>query len=383
MSGPLNGVRVLEFTNLAPVPFAATMLADLGADVVRVDRHDAVAGGPARPGDPLARGRRSIALDLKHPEAIAVVLRLVGSADVLVEGFRPGVCERLGIGPDACLAANPRLVYARISGWGQDGPGANEAGHDLDYLAVSGALAPIGPAGAPPTPPLNYVADFAGGGMLAVVGILAALWERERSGRGQVVDAAMVEGAALLSAQLHGLLADGMWTGPRGGNLLDGGAPFYRCYPCADGRFVAVAALEPRFYAALLAGLGLVDEDLPGQYDEAGWPLLHETFAAALATGTRDEWAERFAGTDACVTPVLEPAEAPHHPQAAARQSFVDVGGQVQPAPAPRLSRTPSGVPGAAPAPGAHSREVLAGAGFGEAEIGELVRSGAVAPGAG
>ncbi|GAA5013141.1 CaiB/BaiF CoA-transferase family protein [Actinopolymorpha pittospori] len=389
MSGPLAGLRVLEFVNLAPVPFAAMLLSDLGAEVVRIDRADSVGGGspiPAfdrppveGPPDPLGRGRRSVALDLKHPDGVAVALRLADRADVLVEGFRPGVCERLGLGPDTCLARNPRLVYARITGWGQDGPLAATAGHDLDYLAVSGALAPIGPAGGPPTPPINYVADFAGGGMLAVLGILAALWERERSGHGQVVDAAMVEGAALLSTHLHSLIGRGIWNGPRGGNLLDGGAPFYRCYSCADGRFVAVGALEPRFYAALLAGLGLTEEELPGQYDESGWPRLHERFAAVFATRTREEWTKRFGGTDACVTPVLEPAEAPRHPHLAARGTYVDVGGLAQPGPAPRLSRTPGAVQGPAPVPGGDTREVLADWGLAADEIAGLLRSGAVA----
>ncbi|HZC25949.1 MAG TPA: CaiB/BaiF CoA-transferase family protein, partial [Actinopolymorphaceae bacterium] len=254
--GPLRGLRVVELASLAPGPFAAMMLSDLGAEVLRVDR---LSGGapvsalPAagRPVDPLGRGRRSVAIDLKHPEGVAAVLRLVESADVLIEGFRPGVCERLGVGPAECLARNPRLVFARFTGWGQDGPLAHTAGHDIDYLALSGALEPIGPADAPPVPPINYVGDYAGGGMLGVVGIVSALWERERSGRGQVVDAAMVEGAALLSAHLHGLRALGAWDGARGRNLLDGGAPFYRTYACADGRFIAVGALEERFYAEL------------------------------------------------------------------------------------------------------------------------------------
>ncbi|WP_020577851.1 CaiB/BaiF CoA transferase family protein [Actinopolymorpha alba] len=375
VSGPLSGIRVVEIASLAPGPFAATMLSDLGAEVLRLDRTDAPSGAP--PPDPLGRGRRSVAIDLKHPEGVKAALRLIDAADVLVEGFRPGVCERLGIGPQTCHARNPRLVYARITGWGQDGPLAHTAGHDIDYLAVSGALEPIGPADGPPVHPLNYVADFAGGGLLAVVGILAALHERTRSGRGQVVDTAMAEGAALLLAHLHGLRAAGMWSAPRGRNLLDGGAPFYRTYPCADGRYVAVGALEPKFYAALLAGLGLAGEELPEQYDQAGWPRLHERFAAAFRARTRDEWAATFADTDACVAPVLDPDEAPLHPQLAARGTFVDVAGMRQPGPAPRLSRTPGRVAGPAPATGQHTREALSDWGFEAAEIEHLLRVGA------
>lgn len=369
---------MLEIASLAPGPFAGTMLSDLGAEVLRLDRP----GAPAPEAAPasLGRGRRSVAIDLKHAAAASLVLRLVESADVLVEGFRPGVCERLGIGPNRCLERNPRLVYARFTGWGQDGPLAQRAGHDIDYLAVSGALEPIGPGGRPPVPPLNYVADFAGGGMLGVVGILSALLERERSGRGQVVDVAMVDGAALLTSFLHGLLADGRWPAPRGQNLLDGGAPFYRTYECGDGKYVAVGAVEPAFYAALLAGLDLDPETLPGQYDRSGWPELHRTFAERFASRDRDAWAEHFAGTDACVAPVLSPAEAVRHPQAIARQSFVDVDGFAQPAPAPRLSRTPAGVQGPAPAPGEHTNEALRDWGLRPAEIEDLVANVVVFP---
>jgi alpha-methylacyl-CoA racemase len=393
--GPLAGLRVLELASLAPGPFAATMLSDLGAEVLRVDRPDQVRTGDTQvaagatgvpvdalpsgqPIDPLGRGRRSVAVDLKHPDGVAAALRLVEAADVLVEGFRPGVCERLGIGPDACLARNPRLVYARVTGWGQDGPLAQTAGHDIDYVAVSGALHPIGPSDAPPVPPVNYLGDFAGGGMLAVVGIVAALWERERSGRGQVVDAAMVEGAALLSLHLHGLRAAGGWAGPRGENLLDGGAPFYRTYACSDGRFVAVGALEPRFYAELLAGLGLDEEEPAAQYDRSRWPHLHTRIGGVFATRSRDGWAKHFEGTDACVAPVLDPGEAPGHPHLAARRSFVEVAGVPQPAPAPRLSRTPGAVQGPAPAPGQHTRAALADWGLASDEIDALLASGAI-----
>lgn len=366
---PLVGLRVVELANLAPVPFAATVLADLGAEVLRVDRPaDAVDPPP----DPLARGRRSVPLDLKRAASIAAVLRLIDRADVLIEGFRPGVCERLGVGPQVCLERNPRLVYARLTGWGHDGPLAPRAGHDINYLVVAGALEPIGPADAPPVPPINYVADFGGGGMLCVVGILAALYERQRSGLGQVVDAAMIDGSALLTAGLHGLRTRGLWPGDRGSNLLDGGAPFYRTYACADGRFVAVGAIEPKFYTELLAGLGLVEAELPTQDDRARWPELAERFAAAFATKTRDEWARILADRDACVTPVLSPAEAPDHPHNRHREVFTDVGGMCQPGVAPRFSRTPGCVRSSATAVGRHTEEALRDWGFSLAEIAEL-----------
>jgi alpha-methylacyl-CoA racemase len=343
MSGPLDGVRVVELAGLAPAPFGCMILADLGADVVLVDRPGGQ--GIAPPPGPLQRGRRSVTLDLKTQAGAASLLKLIARADVLVEGYRPGVAERLGFGPVDCEKINPRLVYARMTGWGQDGPFAPRAGHDIDYIALSGALEPIGRAGERPHAPLNLIGDFAGGGMLMTVGILAALVERSRSGRGQVVDAAMVDGSALLTTFIYGMRAAGMWPFPRGENMLDGGAPFYDTYPAADGGFVAVGALEPPFYAALLAGLGLQDEDLPAQHDRDGWPVLRRRFSAVFATRTRDEWADVFAGTDACVAPVLAPGEAAGHPHHRARNSFVDVGGIVQPAPAPRFGRTPSAVP--------------------------------------
>ena len=350
---PLHGVRVVELAGLAPGPFGCMMLADLGADVVRVDRP----GVPPPPA--LDRGRRTLTLDLKTADGVAALLGLAARADVLVEGFRPGVAERLGFGPAACEQINPRLVYCRMTGWGQDGPLAARAGHDIDYLAVAGALHPLGRPGEAPHAPLNLLADFAGGGMLLAVGVLAALLERERSGRGQVVDAAMVDGSALLTTFLHGLLAAGRWPGGRGANLLDGGAPFYDTYRTADGGHMAVGALEPAFYQELLDGLGLAGEALPAQYDQAGWPALRAAFTARFATRTRDEWTAVFAGRDACVAPVLAPAEAPGHPHNAARGTFVTVGGQVQPAPAPRFGRTPPAVPEAPTA--TTVAEVLAG----------------------
>lgn len=383
-TGPLAGLRVLELASLAPAPFACTVLSDLGAEVLRVDRPDAVpAEAPgAPPGDPLTRGRRSVALDLKHPRGVATVLRLAEQADVLVEGFRPGVCERLGFGPAQCLARNPRLIFARMTGYGQDGPLAARAGHDINYLALAGALEPLGPGEGPPLPPLNYVADFGGGGMLLVVGILAALWERERSGAGQVVDAAMVEGAALITSILHGLRAAGLWQEQRGRNLFDGSAPFYASYACADGRYVAVGAIEPQFWNALVHGLGIADavdgSTPPLQYDRARWPELKARIAEVFMTRSRDEWAAHFAGTDACVTPVLSPFEAHEHPHNQARHSFVDVAGQPQPAPAPRFSRTPGAVAGPSPHPGQHTAEALGDWGLGEEEVEELAREGVV-----
>jgi alpha-methylacyl-CoA racemase len=376
--GPLNGVRVIEIASLAPAPFGCMILADLGADVLRVDRAERCGPKAKVPADPLSRGRRSIGLNLKDQGAVEILLRLVEGADVLVEGFRPGVAERLGFGPEVCAARNPRLVFARMTGWGQDGPLAPTAGHDIDYIAISGALGPIGRAGERPVPPLNLVGDFGGGGMLLAMGILAALVERGTSGTGQVVDAAMVDGSALLTSFLYGLLATGAWQDRRGSNLLDGGAPFYDTYVCADGGFVAVGALEPQFYAALLAGLGLTDAGLPAQHDRAGWPVLRARFAAAFASRTRDAWAQVFAGTDACVSPVLSLTEAPVHPHAAARSAFVEVGGIVQPAPAPRFSRSAADHPAAAPRPGADTDGVLASLGLTEQEVADLRARGVI-----
>jgi alpha-methylacyl-CoA racemase len=376
--GPLHGVRVIEIASLAPAPFGCMILADLGADVVRVDRADRGDGLDLGPAGPLARSRRSIALDLKDPAGIDVLLRLADTADVLVEAFRPGVAERLGFGPQVCAGRNPRLIYARMTGWGQHGPLASTAGHDIDYIAVAGSLDPIGRAGQRPVPPLNLVGDFGGGGMLLAVGVLAALLERERSGLGQVVDAAMVDGSALLASFLYGLRAAGAWRDERGTNLLDGGAPFYDTYRTADGRHMAVGALEPKFYAELLARLGLDPAGLPAQYDRSGWPALRAALTAAFGSRTQAEWAAVFDGSDACVAPVVSPADAPDHPHNAARGTFVDVGGLVQPAPAPRFSRTPAGPPAPPVAPGASTGEVLAGLGFTDAQITSLRDRGVV-----
>jgi alpha-methylacyl-CoA racemase len=403
--GPLDGVRVIEIASLAPAPFGCMILADLGADVLRVERPESCGPAAAAPVDPLCRGRRSVGLNLKDPEGVGLLLRLAEDADVLVEGFRPGVTERLGCGPAECARRNPGLVYARMTGWGQDGPLAATAGHDINYIGVSGALEPIGRAGQRPVPPLNLVADFGGGGMLLAVGVLAALLERERSGLGQVIDAAMVDGSALLTSFFYGLRAAGAWQDERGTNLLDGGAPFYDTYETADGRYVAVGALEPKFYAALLAGLGLAaargkttrgettrgetthgetthgeagDNALPRQYDQAGWPVLRARLTEAFLSRTQAEWAEVFAGTDACVAPVLGPAEAPTHPHNAARGTFIEVGGLTQPAPAPRFGRTAAGAPQPPPPPGADTDTVLAGIGYTAAQISALRASGTV-----
>jgi crotonobetainyl-CoA:carnitine CoA-transferase CaiB-like acyl-CoA transferase len=379
--GPLRGIRVVEVASLAPGPFGAMILSDLGADVLRIDRVDQCGPDAVAPTDPLARGRRSIGLNLKAAEGTALLLRLIEQADVLVEGFRPGVAERLGFGPEVCLQRNPRLVFARMTGWGQDGPLAATAGHDIDYIAVSGVLHEIGRAGERPVPPVNLVGDFGGGGMLLALGVLAALLERERSGAGQVVDAAMVDGSALLNTFLYGLIHAGVWREERGTNLLDGGAPFYDTYETADGGYVAVGALEPKFYAELLAGLGLADAGLPSQYDRPGWPVLRNRFAEAFKQRTRDEWAAAFASTDACVAPVLTPSEAPQHPHCVARGTFiVPHGGHLpQPAPAPRFSRTPSEVPQPPPRPGADTTGVLTGLGLSEAQIDTLRADGTVA----
>ena len=377
--GPLSGVRVIEIASLAPAPFGCMIFSDLGADVLRVERPESCGPGMPPPRDPLVRGRRSVGLNLKDPEGVRLLLRLAERADVLVEGFRPGVAERLGFGPEVCARANPRLVFARMTGWGQQGPLAPTAGHDIDYIAVSGALHGIGRPGERPVPPLNLVGDFGGGGMLLAVGVLAALVERGRSGLGQVVDAAMVDGSALLDAFLYGMIARGLWRTERGTNLLDGGAPFYDTYEAAGGGYLAVGALEPQFYAELLAGLGLDGADLPGQLDQAGWPVLRERFAAVFATKTRDEWAEIFAGRDACVAPVLTPEEAPGHPHNAARGTFTEAGGVVQPAPAPRFSRTGAGPPRPPGRPGADTDAVLAELGLSGGQIAGLREAGTVA----
>jgi alpha-methylacyl-CoA racemase len=348
MAGPLAGLRVIEMVGLGPCPFAAMMLADMGAEVIRIDRKSAAsAGGPfpmlGTKYDVMARNRRSLALDLKQPEAREVLLQLVGKADVLLEGFRPGVMERLGLGPEECSARNPKLVYGRVTGWGQDGPLAQMAGHDINYIALSGMLHAMGRADTPPAPPLNLVGDFGGGGMMLAFGVLCAVLEAKQSGKGQVVDAAMTDGSALLGAMMYGLRAFGMWRGEREANMLDGGAPFYDTYACSDGKFISVGAIEPQFYTRLLALCGADDPDLQKQWSLRDWPQLKIKFATLFKSRTRDEWCALLEGTDACFAPVLDMAEAPAHPHNQARGTFVDVDGVTQPAPAPRFSRTAPG----------------------------------------
>lgn len=382
-AGPLSGIKVVEIQGLGPAPFCGMVLSDLGADVVRVDRAEAVraagaGGSPEAPPDVLARGRRSVGIDLKSAGGAEALLRLVEGADVLTEGFRPGVMERLGVGPDECLARNPRLVYGRMTGWGQDGPMAPMPGHDINYISLSGALWPIGRGGEAPVPPLNLVGDFGGGGMLLVVGVCAALLERARSGEGQVVDAAMVDGSSLLNGFLYGMRAAGTWGDERGQNLLDTGAPFYETYETADGKWVSVGALEPKFYRTLLERLGL-DFDPAAQYDRSSWPVLRSKLADTFRTRTRDEWCEVFDGAEACFAPVLDPWEAPDHPHNRARGTFTESFGVSQPSPAPRFSRTPGRIAGPPPRAGQHTDHVLTEWGIEAGEIARLKEAGDVA----
>ena len=339
-NAPLSGIRVLEFAGLGPAPYAGMLLADLGADVLRIDRPGNEELFPIERAA-VDRGRRSLLLDLKDPESINLCLRIAEKADVLIEGFRPGVMERLGLGPDAALARNPKLIYGRMTGWGQTGPLAKAAGHDLIYIALTGTLDAIGPAGGPPVPPLNLVGDMGGGGAFLVIGILAALLERQQSGLGQVIDAAILDGTVSQLAIILALRSGGLRNHPRGRNMLDGGSPFYRTYCCLDGKYVAVAALEPKFFAALVRGLGLNVEELAArQYERTQWPALHQEFEVIFAAKTRDQWALQFEATDACVVPVLDFDEAARHPHNAARATFIEENGALQPPPAPRFSRS-------------------------------------------
>ena len=377
--GPLNGFKIIELAGIGPGPFCGMMLADMGAEIIRVDRSAAVGSG-ARTADVLARGRKSIAVDLKNPQGVETVLKLVETADVLLEGFRPGVTERLGLGPDVCLERNPKLVYGRMTGWGQTGTMAHAAGHDINYISLSGVLHAIGEAGSRPTPPLNLVGDFGGGGMLLAFGIVAALYERGVSGKGQVIDAAMTDGSALLANSIFGLMGQGVWNDNRGSNLLDGGAHFYGTYETKDARFVSIGSIEPQFYALLLEKTGLdQDPELAKQMSRDDWPKLREKLAAVLATKTRDEWDEIMLGTDICYAPILNLDEAVVHPHNQARNTFVASADIVQAAPAPRFSRTEPELPEPPVAPGQHSEEVLASMGLDAAAIAELKASGAVA----
>ena len=379
--GPLAGVRVIEIAGIGPGPFCAMMLADMGADVIRVDRADRVRGGdPALPpADVLNRGRRSVGVDLKSPEGIETVLRLVEGADALIEGFRPGVTERLGIGPDDCLARNPRLAYGRMTGWGQEGPYAHTAGHDINYIALAGALESFGRAGEAPVPPLNLVGDFGGGGMLLAFGIACAIIEARSSGRGQVVDAAMVDGAATLMTFIHGMAAMGIWNEERGTNMLDTGAHFYDVYETSDGKYVSVGSIEPQFYAELREKLGLDDPEWEAQNNRGSWADKKEKLAAIFKTKTRDEWCELIEGSDVCFAPVLSYTEAPQHPHNVERGTFTEVAGIVQPRPAPRFSRTDGEIMRPPPHAGQHSDEVLADSGFSAEEIESLRDAGAIA----
>ncbi len=370
----LQGIRIVEMAGLAPAPFCGMILADFGADVVRVDR---VGAGSM---DQLARGKRSLAVNLKSPDGVETVLRLIEKADVLLEPYRPGVMERLGLGPDVTAASNPRLVYARLTGFGQDGPYANMAGHDINYIAISGALSLLGRKGEKPLPPVNLLGDFAGGGMLCALGICLALLERAHSAKGQIVDAAMVDGAAYLSTFVYKFRNSGMWRDERGTNMLDTGAPFYDTYRTRDGLFVSVGAIEPQFYAALLHGLGLDATAMPQQMDQSTWGETARRFTEVFASKTRDEWSAVFDGTDACVAPILGLAEAADHPHNKARRLLIpDQQGKLEPAPAPRLSRTPGDGSRPLPDVGADTRAILGEYGFDAAEIGRLIDAGAVA----
>lgn len=384
--GPLTGLKIIELAGLGPGPWCAMLLSDLGAEVLRIDRPSAVgslrtdlgARNGRQPAFVNDRGRRSIAIDLKHPDGVETVLRLVEQADALLEGHRPGVMERLGVGPDACFARNPRLVYGRATGWGQDGPLSQTAGHDLNYLSLSGLLAAMGPASGAPAIPLNLLGDYAGGGLMLAMGMLSALWEARGSGRGQVVDAAMVDGIALLGGVFYGQRQAGMHSLERGTNMLDGGAPFYSVYETADGGWMAVGAIEPAFFTELLDVLGLEPELVDAQWDRARWPQLRVRLAAVFRTRSRAEWEASFAGRDACTTPVLDLDEALKHDHALARHSFIPVDGVLQPAPAPRFSRTPGAVQGPAVPAGTNTTRALIDWGFDPREVDALRTAGAV-----
>lgn len=376
--GPLSGLKVLEFEAIGPGPFCGMMLADMGADVLLVDRAgDSGLGlGRDRWFDVMARGRRSATLDLKSKGGVEAALELAARADAIIEGFRPGVMERLGLGPDALLKKNPRLVYGRMTGWGQDGPLGARAGHDINYIALTGVLHAIGRAGGAPVPPLNLVGDFGGGGMLLAFGIACALVEAQRSGKGQVVDAAMVDGASLLATMFSGMLAAKRWSETRGENILDGGAPWYDTYETKDGKYVAIGSIEAKFYDELLIRLGLHGRDLPAQHDRKGWPALRKVFSEAFLDKSRDEWCKVFEGSDACFAPVLTFSEARAHPHNVARHTFVHSGKVDQPAPAPRFSRTPGAIRRAPPERGEGGREALVDWGFSAGEIEKLKLSG-------
>jgi len=381
MPGPLAGLKIIEIAGIGPGPFCAMMLADMGADVVRVDRADRVMGGDPStpPADVLNRGRRSIGVDLKSPEGVETVLRLIEQADGLIEGFRPGVMERLGLGPDVALARNPKLVYGRMTGWGQEGPYAPTAGHDINYIALAGALDPIGRRGEAPVPPLNLVGDFGGGGMLLAYGMVCGILHAHRSGEGQVVDAAMVDGAAVLTTMFHAFRAMGIWNDERGTNMLDSGAHFYDVYETKDGKYVSIGSIEPQFYAELLRLTGVDPAEFGHQHDRNAWPELKVKLAEVFKTKTRDEWCKLMEGTDVCFAPVLSLAEAPEHPHNVQRGTFVEREGVVQPAPAPRFSATPPEIQRPPAHAGQHTDEVLRDWGLDADRIAELRAAGAIA----
>lgn len=373
MAGPLQELRVIEMAAIGPGPFCAMMLADMGADVIRIDRK---ASGASPAINAVDRGRRSIAIDLKKPDAAETILRLIEKSDALIEGFRPGVMERLGLSPEVCLQRNPRLVYGRMTGWGQHGPLAHAAGHDLNYIAITGAVHAMGHADRPPIPPLHLVGDLGGGAMMLAFGIVSALLETSRSGKGQVIDAAISDGVACLTTIYHSMRARGRWTDQRGDNLLDGGAPFYGCYECSDGQYISIGPLEPQFYTLLLQLSGIDDPAFAKQMDKARWPEMKEKFARLFKGKTRDQWCALLEGTDACVAPVLGWDEAKHYPHNVARNVYVEIDGLVQPAPAPRFSRTPGSAGKTPQSIGQHTREVLFGAGFTVEEIERLTTAG-------
>ncbi len=378
--GPLKGIRVVELAGIGPTPFAGMMLSDLGAEVTRVDRVGGSSNPVASGSGPMERGKRSIAVDLKQEDGVQIILDLVSSSDVLLEGFRAGVAERLGVGPDACHAVNPGLVYGRMTGWGQDGPMAERAGHDINYISLAGPLAHIGRVDQPPTVPLNLIGDFGGGSVFVVLGIVSALLARARGGPGQVVDAAMVDGAAYLMSPLFAAHASGFWTDERGTNLLDSGAPFYDVYATSDGRFMAVGAIEPQFFAELVDGLGLADDiDVASQNDQNRWPQHRELFAQRFTTRTMDEWTEAFRGRDACVSPVLTMGESPNHVQAIDRGAYFESCGVVQPMPAPRFSETSAAPATDSGESGAHTTDVMRELGYDDSRIADLVDRSVIA----
>jgi alpha-methylacyl-CoA racemase len=377
----LEGVKIVELAGIGPGPFAGMLLSDMGADIVRIDRAQQVnpASFDRQNLEPLYRGRRSIGVDLKHPEGVELVLSLVEKADALFEGFRPGVTERLGLGPDACLARNPRLVYGRMTGWGQDGPMAHASGHDINYIAMAGALAHFGRARTKPTPPINLVGDFGGGGMFMAFGLVCGILEAQRSGKGQVLDVAMVDGSAVLMSMMWGLRNIGAWQETHGVNFLDTGAPFYDTYETADGKYVSLGSLEPQFYAELIQRLGLDSEDLPGQMDRAEWEKLRARFTELFKTKTRAEWDEILRGSDACYAPVLTMSEAANDEHIRARNTIIEIDGVQQPAPAPRFSRTTPEIRWSAPWPGQQTDSALADWGVAEGDIAKLRETGAIA----